>query len=120
MCAFFGVAAFNVKENTLHSLLQLPVNGRKSSGLKGLALNRLQDEMDGITYLIIDEYSVTGQKMFGWINRRCMQATDVSTILFGGISVIPVGDIGQLHLVIFKMLPHLRPLLLSYHMEMKK
>ena len=56
VCAFFAVAAFSVKEKTLHSLLQLPTNGRKSSDLKGLALNRLQDEMDGIKYLIIDEY----------------------------------------------------------------
>ena len=34
--------------------------------------------------------------MFGWINRRCKQAAGVSTILFGGISVILVGDISQL------------------------
>ena len=106
VCAFFGVAAFNVKGKTLHSLLQLPINGRKSSDLKGLALNRLQDEMDGIRYLIIDEYSVIGQKMFGWINRRCKQATGVSTILFGGISVILVGDIGQLPPVSDKVIYH--------------
>ena len=52
--------------------------------------------MDNVEYLIIDEYSVIGQKMFGWINRRCKQATGVSSLPFGGTSVILVGDVGQL------------------------
>ena len=44
VCAFFGIAAFNVKGKTLHSLLQLPIGGKRSSELKGQALKRLQDE----------------------------------------------------------------------------
>ena len=52
--------------------------------------------MDNVEYLTIDEYSVIGQKMFGWINRRCKQATSVSSLPFGGTSVVLVGDVGQL------------------------
>ena len=29
VCAYFGIAAFNIKGTTLHSLLQLPIRGKK-------------------------------------------------------------------------------------------
>ena len=106
VCAFFGIAAFNVKGKTLHSLLQLPTGGKRSSELKGQAL---QDEMDNVQYLIINEYSVIGQKMFGWINIRCKQAIGVSSLPFGGISVILVGDVGQLPPVTDKVIYHDQP-----------
>ena len=38
VCAFFGIAAFNIKGKTLHSLLQLPIKGKKSGPLKSSAL----------------------------------------------------------------------------------
>ena len=57
-------------------------------------------------YLKIDEYSVTGQKVFGWINRRCKQATGVTSLPFGGISIIVVGDIAQLPPISDKVLYH--------------
>ena len=75
VCIFFGMAAFNVKGQTLHSLLQLPIRGKKCAELKGQSLQRLQNQLEGIQYLIIDEYSVIGQKMLGWISRHCKQAT---------------------------------------------
>ena len=61
--AYFGMAAFNVKGQTLHSLLQPPLRGKRSGELKGLALNRLQEELSNISYIIIDEYSVIGQQL---------------------------------------------------------
>ena len=42
--------------------------------LKSSALAKLQKDLNGITYLIIDEFSVIGQKMFAWINKRYKQA----------------------------------------------
>ena len=39
VAAYFGVAAFNVKGLTLHSLLQLPIRGNRSSKLKGIGLS---------------------------------------------------------------------------------
>lgn len=88
VCAFFGIAAFNIGGMTLHSLLQLPIKGKKNCPLQSSALSRLQRDLDSVKYLIIDEFSVIGQKMFAWINRRCKQATGLTTQPFGGISVI--------------------------------
>lgn len=79
ICAFFGIAAFNMKGRTLHSLLQLPIKGRNNGPLKASALANLQHELDGVRYLIIDEFSVIGQRMFAWINRRCKEATGCTT-----------------------------------------
>ena len=94
--AFFGIAAFNIKGSTLHSILQLPIGPKKGDELKGEALMKLQEDLRGIEYIIIDEFSVVGQNMFGWINSRCRQAIGLSEKTFGGINVILVGDIGQL------------------------
>lgn len=60
-------------------------------------------------YLIIDEFSVIGQKMFAWINRRCKQATGLETMPFGGISVILCGDIAQLPPISDQVLYHNKP-----------
>ena len=94
--AYFGIAAFNVKGKTLHSILQLPIRGKNSHELKGDALLKLHKRLSGIQYIIIDEYSVVGQKLLGWIDRRCRQATTKNHEPFGGISIILVGDIAQL------------------------
>ena len=65
--------------------------------------------MFGIRYVIIDEYSVIGQKLFGWIERRCKQAIGQHSVPFGGISINLVGDIAQLPPVTDKLLYHNRP-----------
>ena len=62
--------------------------------MKSSALARLQADLKGVKYLIINEFSVIGQKMFGWINKRCKEATGHTTVVFGGISVVV--DIAQL------------------------
>ena len=62
-----------------------------------------------LNIFIIDEFSVVGQKMFAWINRRCKQATGNLTIPFGGMSIILVGDIAQLPPVTDQVLYHTKP-----------
>ena len=109
VCAFFGIAAFNIKGTALHSLLQLPIQGKRNGPLKSSALAKLQNDLNGITYLIIDEFSVIGQKMFAWINRRCKQATGHFTLPFGGLSITLVGDIGQLPSIADQVIYHTRP-----------
>ena len=109
VCAYFGIAAFNIKGCTLHSLLQLPIKGKKNGPLKSSALARLQADLTGVKYLIIDEFSVIGQKMFGWINKRCKEATGRTTVPIGGISIILVGDIGQLPSISDKVIYHTKP-----------
>eukprot|EP00794_Sanderia_malayensis_P001070 gene1070-407_t len=61
---FLGVAAFNVKGCTLHRLLQLPIRSKRCGELNGNALQKLQTDLEEVQYLVIDELSVIGQKMF--------------------------------------------------------
>ena len=65
----------------------------KNSPLKGPSLDRLQEDLNGVKYIIIDEYSVIGQKLFAWISRCCKLATGKATVPSGGISIILVGDV---------------------------
>ena len=67
---------------------------------------RLQDSLSEIGYIIIDEYSMLGQVTFGWIDKRCKQATGYNDKVFGGKSLILTGDPGQLPPVADKPLYH--------------
>ena len=58
VCSFFGIAAFNIKGTTLHSLLQLPIQGKRNGPLKSSSLAQLQHDLKEAKYLIIDEFSV--------------------------------------------------------------
>ena len=108
--SFFGIAAFNINGVTLHSLLKLPIRGVRNYDLKGPALSNLQMRLKDVKYIIIDEFSVIGQNMFGWIDKRCCQVTGSLEETFGGISVILVGDIAQLPPVSDKPLYHPVPI----------
>lgn len=94
--SFTGKAAFNVKGKTLHSVLRLPIGAKRRCELQGVALRKLQEDLSEVTYIIIDEYSLIGQNMLGWIDSRLKQATGLLTKPFGGISIILVGDNAQL------------------------
>ena len=91
-----GVAAFNIDGHTLHSLLALPTKGDFKE-LEGKVLHQVQLAFRAVEYLIIDEMSMVGRKMFGQIDRRLRQvfphhADDV----LGGCSCLLFGDFGQL------------------------
>ena len=91
-----GVAAFNIEGHTLHSLLSLPVKGDYKD-LEGERLHQLQQSLAGIDYLIIDEMSMVGRKIFGQVNKRLRQAfPHRADTLFGGCSCLLFGDFGQL------------------------
>ena len=93
----------------MHSLLKLPIGSRGNKDLTGQSLCRLQESVDNIGYIIIDEYSMLGQVTFGWIDKRCKQATGSNDKVFGGKSLILTGDPGQLPPVADKPLYHARP-----------
>ena len=107
--AYTGKAACNVSGITLHSLLKLPIGSKRLCDLKGIPLQQLQTSLEGVRYLIIDEYSFVGQSLFAWIDSRCRQATGKENKLFGDISIILVGDIAQLPPVGDKPLFHSMP-----------
>lgn len=72
VCAPTGVAAFNVDGYTLHSLFSLPIKG-DFKDLEGKRLQMIQQSMKDVDYLIIDEMSMVGRKMFGQVDRRLRQ-----------------------------------------------
>ena len=106
MLAYTGKASLNVNGITLHSFLILPIGSKRLAELKGIALQQLQSNLENVEYLIIDEYSLVGQGLLGWIDSRCRQATGLASRSFGGLSVIVVGDIAQLTPVDDKPLYH--------------
>lgn len=93
----------------MHSFLKLPIGTKRLTDLKGIALQQLQSNLENVDYLIIDEYSFVGQSLLGWIDSRCRQATGKAGEVFGGLSVILVGDIAQLPPVGDKPLYHSMP-----------
>ena len=109
MTATTGKAAFNINGVTIHSLLKLPVTGLQQKDFSGQSLVNLQENLLGVDYLLIDEYSMLGQSTLGWMDRRCRQATGLKDQLFGGKSMILLGDAGQLPPVCDKPLYHSKP-----------
>ena len=107
--ATIGKAAFNINGITIHSLLKLPVGSRGHKDLTGQSLIRLQESLKGIDYIIIDEYSMLGQINFGWIDKRCKQASGFLDKLLGNKSLILCGDPAQLPPVADKPLYHSIP-----------
>ena len=91
-----GIAGFNIAGSTLHSTLQLPVRTLNKTDLQGAALQRLQLRLQGKHYLIIDEFSMLGQRTLAWIDKRLRQASGKLNTPLGGYSVILFGDFAQL------------------------
>ncbi|XP_059070553.1 uncharacterized protein LOC131860191 [Cryptomeria japonica] len=90
-----GVAAFNIGASTVHSKLRIPI--RDFTQLQGTRLAIFQEEMAHSKYILIDEMSFIGQNMLENIDSRLRQAYPQSAHLsFAGISMILVGDLGQL------------------------
>ena len=85
-----GKASYNIRECTIHSLLKLPFGSKGNKEVTGQSLFRLQSFLKDIRYILIDEYSMLGQSMLGWIDKRCRQATGLTDELFGGKSIILV------------------------------
>lgn len=61
-----GKAAYNIRGVTIHSLLKLPIGSHGRKDLMGQSLRRLQESLNGVDYIIIDEYSMLGQVAFSW------------------------------------------------------
>lgn len=91
-----GIAAFNIIGKTLHSLLRLPVKGRKSD-LSVATLQSLQALFLHCKFLIIDEKSMIDVQALSLIDDR-LRAIRPTTAdqLFGGVNVLLCGDFFQL------------------------
>ena len=73
-----GKAAYNIRGITLHSLLKLPIGSRGNKDLTGQSLCRLQDNLNGTEYIIIDEYSMLQISLFTMPNHQMLLVSKVT------------------------------------------
>ena len=92
-----GKAAHNIHGMTLYSAFALPVTefGGEMPNLSSSVLNTLRSKLLCLKLIIIDEISMVGSKIFSQINHRLKAILDTS-LDFGGVSIICVGDFHQL------------------------
>ena len=107
LTSYTGVAAFNIGfgARTACSAFQIFPNAAWKRELEGNALRNLEDTWDNVVLLIVDEVSFIGRALFARMHFRLQQAKrlyftersiDPAAKLFGDISIILVGDFGQL------------------------
>ena len=107
LTAYTGVAAFNIGfgARTSCSAFQVFPNAAWKPELDGAALRKLEDTWQDVLLLIIDEISFIGTAFFARMHIRTQQgrrayfserALDPGDSTFGEISMILVGDFGQL------------------------
>ena len=93
-----GVAAFNINGMTLHSALLLGCS--RYAGFQPLShdqLNTLRSKLSKLMLVIIDEVSMVGCNMLLEIHKRLQQIKGVlPDVMFGGVSILAVGDLYQL------------------------
>jgi DNA replication protein DnaC len=89
-----GVAATNIRGETIHSALRLH---ESLGGFQSLAFHDYEffKFLKTIDTLIIDEISMVSSKLFSFISDM-FSIIQQSTIAFGGLNVIVVGDLAQL------------------------
>ena len=104
-----GKAAYSIRRVTVHSLLKLLTGPQSGKDLSSQSLVELQEKLSSVDYILIDEYSMLGQRTFGWVDKRCRQLSGAKENLFGGKSIILIGDPAQLPPVSDKPLYHAKP-----------
>ncbi|XP_069105751.1 uncharacterized protein [Argopecten irradians] len=93
-----GTASYNIGGTTLHAALHLPRGRYYSLRSNPSLLATFRTTMSQLKILVIDEISMVGRTMFTHIHKRLQEAkgTDGSGTLFGGVSILAVGDFYQL------------------------
>ena len=98
MLAPTGKAAYNIKGNTIHSALSIPSSQslKTYKRLDSSRLNTIRCRLGGVKLIFIDEISMVGNTMFNvQINNR-LKDIKGSSLPFGGVSIIAIGDLFQL------------------------
>ena len=92
-----GVAAFNISGMTLHSAFLLNLGRFGYQPLNSEKLNTLRMKLSNLLRVVIDEVSMVGSNMLLEIHKRLQQIKGVSADhMFGGVSILAVGDLYQL------------------------
>lgn len=93
-----GKAAYGIKGNTVHSALAIPAcqSLKTYKPLDSSRLNTLRCKLRAVQLIFLDEISVIGNTMLNvQINNR-LKDIKGSKEVFGGISIIALGDLFQL------------------------
>ena len=96
LCAYTGLAAYNIKGSTLHSAFCIEPNKKlKYKQLSDDKRNTLQTKYRHLNILVIDEVSMVGNEMLNFLNLR-LQEIKCNKEHFGGVHILLVGDLFQL------------------------
>ncbi|XP_063426085.1 uncharacterized protein LOC134709887 [Mytilus trossulus] len=93
-----GTAAFNIHGLTIHSALGIFKSlSPDHATLSEDKINSLRTKLENLQILIIDEISMVNKKLLFFVHERLRQVKKrPDNCLFGGVSVIAVGDFYQL------------------------
>ena len=87
-----GKAAFNIRENTLHSAFKIPANQRFSyCTLDRDKLNTIRSQLHRMKVIFVDKVSMVGSGMFNFLDLRLQRIMGTKEP-FGGLSIITVDD----------------------------
>jgi hypothetical protein len=96
LCAPTGKTAYNINGVTLHNAFQIkPSRNKLIQTLSCDIRNTLQMKYRNLSIAMIDEISMVENKMLSLLNSR-LQIIKGNHQLFGGISIIAIGDFYQL------------------------
>jgi ATP-dependent DNA helicase PIF1 len=93
--AYTGIAALNVKGQTIHSLFKLGMGLQEPESLKANTRTRLDMLLRRIDTLVIDEISMVRADIMDAIDARFRTARK-NDIAFGGVQIVMFGDVFQL------------------------
>ena len=96
LCAYTGLAAYNIQGSTLHNAFCIEPNKKlKYKQLSDDKRNTLRTKYADLSVLIVDEVSMVGNEMLNFLYLR-LQEIKGNKEPFGGVHVILVGDLFQL------------------------
>ena len=96
LCAYTGLAAYNIQGSTLHSAFCIEPNKKLTyKRLSDDKRNTLQTKYKDLAVLVVDEVSMVGNEMLSFLHQR-LQEIKQNQEPFGGVHMILVGDLYQL------------------------
>jgi len=93
--AMTGKAGSLISGTTLHAFAHLPIKKQHKCALSSSMLGNFQTSLQDVTHLIVDEFTMMSQEVLYFLDVRLREGK-VSTLPFGGMNIIMVGDTAQL------------------------